>query len=134
MIIRKTQKQYALYRYGGTSDGKKLEVRIGTVLCGTKPGSITDDIVEDLTPRELSELKKVLAKDEQELLEQKLASLENDIAEIIEAVINGMLDGPSTTKIAATIKALLKVLPKTKPQSGTVTVGATTNFAPESTP
>ena len=38
MIIRKTKSHYTLSRYGGVSDGKNLEVRIGAVPLGTAGG------------------------------------------------------------------------------------------------
>lgn len=125
MIIRKSLKQYALYRYGGTSDGKNMEVRIGNVPLGTKPDSIPDDIVQDLTPRELNELKDVLVKDQRDLLDQKLSSVEDDLKEIAEAVKAGVLDGQSAAKLGVAAKDFLKTLPKTKHQIGSVKDGTT---------
>ena len=134
MIIRKSLKQYALYRYGGTSDGKNMEVRIGNVPLGTKPDSIPDDIVQDLTPRELNELKDVLVKDQRDLLDQKLSSVEDDMKEIAEAVKAGVLDGQSAAKLCVAAKALLKVLPKMRPQIDSVIDITTANATSGSTP
>lgn len=134
MVIRKSQKQYALYRYGGTSDGKNIEVKIGNVPLGTKPDSIPDDIVQDLTPRELNELKDVLVKDQRDLLDQKLSSVEDDLKEIAEAVKAGVLDGQSAAKLCVAAKALLKVLPKMRPQIDSVIDITTANATSGSTP
>ncbi|MBP6902117.1 MAG: hypothetical protein KBC73_18640 [Burkholderiaceae bacterium] len=120
MIIRRSKGQYALYRYGGVSDGKNIEVRIGNVPFGTKPESVPDEIVQDLTPRELGELKDVLAKDERELLELKVASVEVDLKVIDEAVKTGALDGQTATKLGLAAKALLKTLSKSKPLGDSV--------------
>jgi len=134
MIIRKSLKQYALYRYGGTSDGKNMEVRIGNVPLGTKPDSIPDDIVQDLTPRELNELKDVLVKDQRDLLDQKLSSVEDDLKEIAEAVKAGVLDGQSAAKLGVAAKDFLKTLPKTKRQFGSAQDGTTIDIPLPSAP
>ena len=64
MIIRKTKSHYTLSRYGGVSNGKNLEVRIGSVQLGTNHLAVAADIVENLTPREWKELQEQLAADQ----------------------------------------------------------------------
>lgn len=134
MIIRKTKQQYALYRYGGVSEGKNIEVRIGTVPLGTKPECVPHEVVLDLTPRELGELKDVLAKDERELLEQKVTSAVIDLKAIDEAVKTGALDGQTATKLGVAAKALLKTLSKSKPQVDSVDDMSVTNAPLTSAP
>lgn len=134
MIIRKSKQLYALYRYGGVSDGKNIEVRIGNVPIGTKPECVPHGIVLDLTPRELGELKDVLSKDERELLEQKVASAEVDLKTIDEAVRTGALDGQAATNLGVAAKALLKTLSKSKPRVGSVDDTSVTNAPVTSAP
>ncbi len=120
MIIRKSKQQYALCRYGGVSDGKNIEVRVGTVPLGTKPDCIPGAIVMDLTPRELNELKDVLVHDHRELLGQKLAAVEVDLKEIVEAVKAGVLDELAITKACVAARELIKAQPKSKSRIGSV--------------
>lgn len=120
MIVRKSKQQYALYRYGGVSEGKNIEVRVGNVPLGTKPEAIPSEIVMDLTPRELNELKDVLVKDHRELLGQKLVAVEVDLKQIVEAVKAGVLDEQAITKVCVAARDLIKAQPKSKSRIGSV--------------
>jgi hypothetical protein len=134
MIIRKSLKHYSLHRYGGTSDGKNIEVKIGSVPIGTKPEAIIDDITQDLTPRELNELKDVLAKDQRNILAEKMVSLEDDLKQIAESLKAGVLDGRSISNLVSATKAFLKAVPKEKTQIVSVQGSSTTSDLSTSAP
>ena len=92
MIIRKTRSHYTLYRYGGVSHGKNLEVRLGTVLLETSPEAIPAEITENLSPKELRSLQAELAKDHRQILMDKMASLVADLNDLGSALESGLLD------------------------------------------
>jgi len=129
MIIRKSNKQYTLYRYGGSAAGKNIEVRIGAVAIGTRPAHIPDDLVMDLTPRELTELRERLTADERDQLSEKIGGLEVDLKRILDAVNTGLLDEQSTAKLNEVVKALTKALPRARPRAS-VAESATTTESP----
>jgi hypothetical protein len=92
MIIRKTKTQLSLYRYGGVSNGKTLEVRVGSVPLGTSPDAIPAEITDDLSPKELRQLQTELAKDQRQILIGKMTSLVADLNDLGSALESGLLD------------------------------------------
>lgn len=91
MIIRKTKSHYTLSRYGGVSNGKNLEVRIGVVPLGISPQDVAADIVEDLTPKQLKQLQEKLAADQKQILAGKVACLTADLNDLTSAVESRVL-------------------------------------------
>ena len=116
MIIRKTKSHYTLSRYGGVSDGKNLEVRIGAVPLGTSPQDVAADIVEDLTPKELKQLQEELAADQKQIMAGKVACLTADLNDLTSAVGSGVLAPDDLVDLhkAATsfVKRLRSLMPK----------------------
>ena len=91
MIIRKTKSHYTLSRYGGVSNGKNLEVRIGSVPLGTNHLAVAADIVEDLTPKEWRQLQEELSADQKQILAGKVACLTADLNDLSSAVESRVL-------------------------------------------
>lgn len=91
MIIRKSKTEVVLKRYGGTNDGKNVEARIGTIPLGTSPHAIPEDIVENLTPKELRELQTTLAADQKLILIGKCSQLVADLNDVTSALDSGLL-------------------------------------------
>ena len=60
MRIKTSNQTHTLYRYGGSKKGQTLETKIGSVQVGTPPNAIPSELAENLTPRELRELEKIL--------------------------------------------------------------------------
>lgn len=92
MIIRKTKTEVVLKRYGGVIDSKNVEARIGTIPLGTSPHAIPDNIVENLTPKELRELQTILAADQKLILIGKCSQLVADLNDVTSALDSGLLD------------------------------------------
>ena len=116
MIIRKTKSHYTLSRYGGVSNGKNLEVRVGSVPLGTNHLAVEADIVENLTPREWKELQEQLAADQKQIMAVKVACLTADLNDFTSAVGSGVLNPDDLVEIhkAATlfVKRFRSVMPK----------------------
>lgn len=86
MHIRKSGDNYVLHRYGGSHEGKTLTSRIGAIPVGTSPGAIPDELLQDLTPKELLQLKVELEKEEAILLTSKANKLIGDMANMASSL------------------------------------------------
>jgi hypothetical protein len=121
MIVRKSGNKYTFYRYGGTFEGKNLEVRVGSCPTGINPDAIPHDLMEDLTPKELKYLRGELAKDQQAILEAKIAGIVGDLNDLSSAIGSGLLDAGSVVELNAAASGFLKcarrVVPKSSPKA-----------------
>ena len=122
MIVRKSGTKYTFYRYGGTQGGKNLEVRVGSCPTGTSPEAIPQELMDDLTPKELKFLRDELTKDLQAILNTKIAGLVSDLNDLSSAIGSGLLDHHSVAKLhtAATgfLKCARRVIPKSNYKDG----------------
>jgi len=91
MYIRKSGDNYVLHRYGGSHDGKTLTSRIGAIPIGTSPSAIPDELLQDLTPKELLQLRVELEKEEAVLLASKANKLIGDMADIACSLDAGLM-------------------------------------------
>ena len=65
-----------LHRYDGVDDERKSKMaRIGSIPLDTKPDAIPEALVDDLTPRELRELKEFLMQEQSKRAVQKLGDI-----------------------------------------------------------
>ena len=116
MIIRPSGNKYSLYRYGGTKDGKNLEVRVGSCMVGTSPESIPQDLMDDLTPKELKVLRDVLAKDQRESMNAKISGIVADLNDLSSAVESGLLDLNSVIDLNKAAQGFLKCARRVVPK------------------
>lgn len=93
MQIRESTKGISLIRYGGKVGDKQLEVKIATVDPNTKPSAIPQDVVDELTPRELQQLKDYLRKCEDER--------NDDVAKRLARELDQLREGLSDTKLGS---------------------------------
>lgn len=108
MIIRPSGNKYSLYRYGGSSQGKNLEVKVGLCPKGISPDAIPADLMENLTPKELKVLKDVLAKDHQEILNGKISGIVADLNDLGSALESGVVDPNSVIQLQNAASAFVK--------------------------
>lgn len=92
MIFRETKTHLTLSRYGGTADGKNIEVRICSLPMNTTPYAIPEEIIEELTPRELKELRTKLVLYQTQIMTAKVSSLVDGLHEITSALESDLLD------------------------------------------
>lgn len=122
MIVRKSGSKYTFYRYGGTSEGKNLEVRVGSCPTGISPDAIPQELMDDLTPKELKVLKDELAKDQQAILSAKISGIVSDLNDLSSAIDSGLLDVNSVAELHTAASGFLKcarrVLPKSSDKVG----------------
>ena len=120
MIVRKSGTKYTFYRYGGTSEGRNLEVRVGSCPAGISPDAIPQDLLDDLTPKELKFLRDELAKEQQKVLTAKVSGIANELNDISSAIGSGLLDVSVVEKLHTAASGFLKcarrVVPKTSPK------------------
>ena len=118
MHIRKTGNKFNLSRYGGVSEGKNLEIRVGSIPIDTSPDSIPADLLEDLSPKDLRALKAVLIAEQQEILKSKVAGLAADLNDLSSALDSGLIDTACVEDLNQAASVFLKrsrrVLPKAK--------------------
>lgn len=117
MIVRKSESKFTLYRYGGTKDGKNLEVRVGTCPVETNPESIPQELVDNLTPRELKFLKEELAKEQQEILNAKIAGIVSDLNDLSSAIESGLLNMNAVVDLNKAAQGFLKCARRVAPKS-----------------
>jgi len=117
MIVRKSESKYTFYRYGGTKDGKNLEVRVGSCLVGTSPESIPQDLMDDLTPKELKVLREALAKNQRESLNAKISGIVADLNDLSSAIESGLLDLNSVIDLNTAAQGFLKCARRVAPKS-----------------
>lgn len=122
MIVRKSDSKYTFYRYGGSIDGKNLEVRVGSCPVGTNPESIPHELVDNLTPKEVKFLKDELAKEQQVIMNAKIAGIVSDLKDLTSAIGSGFLDLNSVVDLNTAAQGFLKcarrVVPKSPRKSG----------------
>lgn len=122
MIVRKSGSKYTLYRYGGTIEGKNLEVRVGACPAGTSPDAIPQELVDDLTPKELKVLKDELAKEQKAILNAKISGIVGDLNDLSSAIDSGLLDVNLVAELHEAASGFLKcarrVVPKSIPKIG----------------
>jgi len=83
-----------LHRYDGVDDERKSKMaRIGSISLDTKPEAIPEALVDDLTPRELRELKEFLAQEQGRRAVQKLGDIMPALDDLLACAAAGML-GP----------------------------------------
>lgn len=120
MIVRKSGTKITLYRYGGISEGKSLEVRVGSCPTGISPEAIPQDLMEDLTPKELKYLRGELAKEQKAILQEKIAGVVGDLNDLSSAIESGLLDVTSAMELKVAASGFLKrargVVPKPSPK------------------
>ena len=108
MIVRKSGSKYTFYRYGGTVEGKNLEVRVGSCPTGISPDAIPQELLDDLTPKELKVLKEALANEQQAILKTKISGTVGDLNDLSSAIDCGLLDESSVMELHKAVSGFLK--------------------------
>ena len=81
-----------LHRYDGVDgEGKSKMARIGSVPLGTKPDAIPEALIDDMTPKELRELKEYLTQEQGRRAVQKLGGVMIDLTDLLAAASAGTL-------------------------------------------
>ena len=100
-----------LHRYDGVDDERKSKMaRIGSIPLGTKPDAIPEALVDDLTPRELRELKESLAQEQSRRAVQKLGDIMPALDELLACAAAGMLGPDQVADLEKTTADFLKRL------------------------
>jgi hypothetical protein len=92
MNIRETKNHLTVHRYGGSANGKSLEVRICTLPADTSPYAIPAGIIEQLTPLELNKLQAKLHEIQTKIMRARAASIVDGLHEITSALETDLLD------------------------------------------
>ena len=108
MIVRKSGAKYTFYRYGGISEGKNLEVRVGSCARGISPDEIPQILMDDLTPKELKFLRDELAKEQHAILKTKISGIAGDLNDLSSAIQSGLLDVNSIAELRTAASGFLK--------------------------
>ena len=100
-----------LYRYDGVDDERKSKMaRIGTISLGTKPDAIPEALIDDLTPKELRDLKERLTQEQAKRAVQKLGGVMTDLNELLASAESGMLAHEHVAELEKTTAGVLKRL------------------------
>ena len=113
-----------LHRYDGVDGERKSKMaKIGTIPLGTKPDAIPDELVDDLTPKELRELKEYLRQEQGRRAVQKLAGLRTDLDDMLASATAGMLGAEQVVELEKTTAEFLKGLRRIGADRKNVTAG-----------
>lgn len=100
-----------LHRYDGVDGERKSKMaRIGSLRLDTKPDAIPEALLDDLTPRELRELKESLRQEQGRRAVQKLAGLRTDLDDMLACAAAGMLGAEQVAELEKTTAEFLKGL------------------------
>ena len=100
-----------LHRYDGVDGERKSKMaRIGSIPLGTKPDAVPEALVDDLTPKELRELKEYLTREQGRRAVQKLGGVMTDLSELLAAAASGMLTNEQIADLEKTTTEFLKRL------------------------
>jgi hypothetical protein len=110
MRISETGQKIVMHRYGGLNDGKSIMAKIGDVPVGTKPDEIPDDLKQNLTPRELSELVEHLKADQVRMATQKVDVLVQNLQEMLSSAKAGVLSQELVKKLDSSASEFTKQL------------------------
>lgn len=100
-----------LHRYDGVDDDRKSKMaRIGSIPLATKPDEIPEELIDDLTPKELRELKEYLTKEQENRAIQKLGGVTADLSDLVAAAAAGMLAAQHVIELEKTTAEFLKRL------------------------
>jgi len=106
MRIKTSGQSHALYRYGGSVDGKSVEAKIGLVPVGTLPSVIPVELSDELTPKEARELREYLAHEQVSICRSRFAALTTEIESVTRLVSTENLDASSVEKMVAALSGL----------------------------
>lgn len=110
MRISETNQKIVMHRYGGLNDGKSIMAKIGDLPAGTKPDEIPDDLKQNLTPRELSELVDHLKADQVRMATQKVDVLVQNLQEMLSSAKAGVLSQELVKKLDSSVSEFTKQL------------------------
>ena len=100
-----------LHRYDGVDDERKLKMaRIGSIPLDTKPDAIPEALVDDLTPKELRELKESLSQEQGRRAAQKLGDIMPALDDLLACAADGMLGPEQVADLEKTTADFLKRL------------------------
>ena len=112
-----------LHRYDGVDgEGKSKMARIGSIPLGTKPDAIPEALIDDLTPKELRELKEYLTQEQGRRAVQKLDSVMSDLGDLRAAAASGTLGAEQITDLEKNAADFLKRLRRIGAERKVVTV------------
>ena len=112
-----------LHRYDGVDDeGKSRMARIGAIPLATKPDSIPDALIDDMTPKELRELKEYLIEEQGRRAVQKLGGVMTDLHDLLAAAASGTLGAEKVADLEKTTTDFLKRLRRIGAERKVVTV------------
>lgn len=93
MRIKTSKKIHVLSRYSGLSDDKKTtEARIASIPIATKPDEIPNDVKDNLTPKELRELKNFLQHEEKKIAQEVIGTLLKDLIGALNYIKKDFVD------------------------------------------
>lgn len=122
MNFHKKNQLIKLYSVRGKSASTKSPgVKVGVIPVGTHPDSIPAEIVAEISPRELAELRRYLEKDLEEILVARVSAVVGELNEFANINRAKDLKEESAELLRAACKSLLKTLTKTKPKTDTET-------------
>ena len=110
MRIKTSGTSHILYRYSGSSDGKGVEAKIGAVPVGTAPDDLSVDITDNLTPRELRELREHLVAEQASMFKSRFSALMGELEAVSGLVSPENTDAVSVQKMAAALSGLQSVI------------------------
>ena len=100
-----------LHRYDGVDDERKSKMaRIGSIPLDTKPDAIPEALVDDLTPKELRELKESLSQEQGRRAAQKLGDIMPALDDLLACAADGMLGPEQVADLEKTTADFLKRL------------------------
>lgn len=112
-----------LHRYDGVDgESKSKMARIGSLPLGSKPDAIPEALIDDLTPKELRELKESLTQEQGRRAIQKLGGITTDLNDLLSAAASGMLGCEKVADLEKTTAEFLKRLRRIGSDCKTVTV------------
>ena len=113
-----------LHRYDGVDDdGKSRMARIGTIPLCTKPDAIPEALIDDLTPKELRELKEYLTLEQGRRAVQKLVVVTIDMNDLLTSASAGLLGVDQLVELEKTTAEFLKKLRRVGADRKNVTAG-----------
>ena len=112
-----------LHRYDGVDGERKSKMaRIGSISLDTKPDAIPEALIDDLTPKELRELKEYLTQEQGRRAVQKLGGVLTDLADLLAAAASGTLGAEQIADLEKTTTEFLKRLRRIGAERKVVTV------------
>lgn len=100
-----------LHRYDGVDEERKSKMaRIGSIPLCTKPDAIPEALIDDLTPKELRELKESLTQEQGRRAVQKLGDIMPALDDLLASAAAGMLGPEQVADLEKTTADFLKRL------------------------